>query len=200
MTVTAPPGPVLSSPPTVRPRPSTRGYWVGGLLTAAAVIGALLWIVVAFFEYQQQIDRFPRTTIPGIATVQLADTSTRVLYYENTRRTTTPTLAELGLTVFDPRGTAVTVTPYAGDLRYDVPGEKSRVGRAIAEFRPTEPGAYTVTSSPTTGVTGTLAVGDDVVRDIAPHAIGAVALFLVGGCAGVALLIVTGVRRSRGIR
>lgn len=194
MTVTAPPGAVM--PPATRTsRPSTRGYWIGGLLTAGAVIGAIIWVVVAFIDYQQQVDRFPRTTVPGVATVQLTDTSTRVLFYENTRGTTTPTLAQLAVTVTDPTGAPVTVTPYTGDLRYDVPGDNSRVGRAVAEFHPDAVGTYQVRSAPA-GLVGTLAVGGDIVWDIAPHALGAGALFLLGGGAGVALLIVTGVRRA----
>jgi hypothetical protein len=165
------------------------------LLTAAAVIGAVIWVVVAFFEYQQQVDRFPRMTVPGVATVQVSDTSTRVLYYENVRGTTTPTLAELAVTVTDTSGAAVAVASYTGDLRYDVPGENGRVGRAVAEFHPNVPGTYQIRSA-ATAVTGTLAVGSDIVWDIAPHAIGAAALFLLGGAAGITVLIVTGLRRN----
>ena len=175
MTVTAPPGAVRPPPSVTRPRSPTTGYWIGGLLTAAAVIGALIWVLVAFLEYQQQVDRYPRMTVPGLATVQLSDTSTRVLYYENTRGTTTPTLAQLAVTVTDSSGAPVTVRAYTGDLRYDVPGENSRVGRAVAEFHPTQPGTYQIRSA-STDVTGTLAIGGDIVWDIAPHAIGAAAL------------------------
>lgn len=200
MTVTAPPGAVLTPPAeTIRPRPSTRGYWIGGLLTAAAVIGAVIWVVVAFFEYQQQVDRFPRMTVPGVATVQVTDTSTRVLYYENTRGTTTPSFSQLAVTVTDSSGAPVTVGGYSGDLRYDVPGENGRVGRAVAEFHPNQPGIYQVRST-ATDVTGTLAVGSDILWDIAPHAIGAAALFLLGGATGVTVLIVTGVRRANARR
>jgi hypothetical protein len=195
MTVTAPPGAVLPPPTATQPRPSTRGYWLGGILTAAAVVGAAIWLVVTFFEYQQQIDRYPRLTVPGVATVQVADTSARVLFYENTRGATTPTYSQLVVTVTDSAGAPVTVSPYGGDLRYDVPGDNSRVGHAVAEFHPTQPGSYQVRSA-ATDVTGTLAVGDDFVWDIAPHAIGAGLLFLVGGVAGITLLVVTGVRRA----
>jgi hypothetical protein len=89
--------------------------------------------------------------------------------------------------------------PYTGDLSYDVPGDNGRIGRAVTEFHPTRPGAYRVTVT-TTNVTGSPAVGSDIVCNIAPHAIGAAALFHLGGGAGVALLFVTGVRRSRAAR
>lgn len=200
MTVTAPPGAVRTPPAgTTRPTPSTRGYWIGGLLTAAAVIGAVLWVVVAFFEYQQQVDRFPRMTVPGVATVRVTDTSTRVLYYENTRGATTPAYSQLALTVTDSDGAPLAVSRYTRDLRYDVPGDNSRVGRAVAEFHPTQPGTYQVRSA-ANGVTGTLAIGGDIVWEIAPHVIGAGALFLLGGAAGITLLVVTGVRRSNARR
>jgi hypothetical protein len=156
-------------------------------------------VVVAFLEYQQQVDRFPRMTVPGVATVQVSDTSTRVVYYENTRGTATPSLSQLAVSVSDSSGAPVTVRPYTGDLRYDVPGENSRVGRAVAEFHPNQAGRYQVRSN-AINVSGTLAVGGDVVWDIAPHAIGAAALFLLGGAAGVTVLIVTGLRRANARR
>jgi len=199
MTIATPPGAALLPPVVARRRPSTRGYWIGGLLTAAAVIGAISWIVVAFFAYQRQIDSYSRMTVPGIAAVQLTDTSTCVLYYENVRGTPTPTTAELGLAVTDPAGASVAVTPYGGDLRYDVPSN-SRIGRAVATFRPSQVGTYQIGSAPTTGVAGTLAVGGDIVRDAVPHPLGAGALFLLGGGAGVAVLIVTAVRRNNDAR
>jgi hypothetical protein len=201
MTVLAPSGALAKKTQTPKPSPpSTRGYWLGGLLTAAAVVGAIVWAVVTYFDYQHQIDHFRRMTVPGVATVQLADRSTQVLYFEAIRGAATPTLAELGVTVTDANGAAVTVTRFSGALSYDVPDANNRVGHAVAEFHPAQPGRYVVNSSPTGDMTGTLAVGGDIVWNIAPHAIGAAALFLLGGGAGIALLVVTGVRRSRGTR
>jgi hypothetical protein len=200
MTIATPPGAALPPHAVIRPAPSTRGYWIGGLLTAAAIIGAISWVVVAFFAYQQQIDGYLRMTVPGVAAVQVSDTSTRVLYFEGVRGAMTPTTSELGLTVTDPVGVPVAVSPYGGDLRYDVPGDSSRVGRAVAQFHPDQVGTYQVGSAPTAGVVGTLAVGADAVRDIGLHVLGAGALFLLVGGAGVAVLIVTAVRRSSNTR
>ena len=56
----------------------TAGYWLGGLLTGAAVIGAVIWVVLAFFGYQWQTDRYPRLTVPGVVTVRVIDSATRV--------------------------------------------------------------------------------------------------------------------------
>lgn len=200
MTIAPPPGTALPSPAVTRPGPSTRGYWIGGLLTAAAIIGAISWVVVAFFAYQQEIDGYLRMTVPGVVAVQVTDTSTRVLYFEDVLGAITPTTSELGLTVTDPAGALVAVTSYGGDLRYDVPGDSSRVGRAVAQFHPDQVGTYQVGSAPTAGVVGTLAVGADAVRDIGLHVLGAGALFLLGGGAGVAVLLVTAVRRASNTR
>lgn len=194
--IATPPGAALPPLAVAGPGPSTRGYWIGGLLTAAAVVGAIIWVVVAFFTYQQQIDGYLRMTVPGVAAVQVTDTSTRVLYFEDVRGAITPTTSELGLTVTDPAGASVAVSPYGGDLRYDVPGDSSRVGRAVAQFHPNQVGTYHVGSAPTAAVVGTLAVGGDAVRDIGLHVVGAGALFLLVGGGGVAVLIVTAVRRS----
>jgi hypothetical protein len=170
------------------------------LLTGAAVIGAVIWVVLAFFDYQRQIDRYPRLTVPGVATVRVTDSAARVMYYENTRGTATPTLSQLRVTVTDPTGTPVAVTPYSGDLRYDVPGDTGRVGRDVAEFDLNQVGTHQVRSAATAPVTGTLAVGGDTVWDVAPHAIGAGAVFLLGAGAGAAIVIVTAVRRSNARR
>jgi hypothetical protein len=166
------------------------------MLTSAAVIGAIIWVVVAFVGYQQQIDGYPRMTAPGVAAVQVTDTSTRVLYFEDVRGAITPTTSELGLTVSDPAGASVAVSPYGGNLRYDVPGDSSRVGRAVAQFHPDQVGTYQVRSAPTVGIVGALAVGRDAVRDTVTYVLGAGALFLLGGGAGIAVLLVTAVRRS----
>jgi hypothetical protein len=200
MTIAPPPGTALPPPAVTRPGPSTRGYWIGGLLTAAAVISAISWVVVAFFAYQQQIDGYLRMTVPGVAAVQVTDASTRVLYFEDVRGAITPTTSELGLTVTDPAGAPVAVSPYGGDLRYDLPGDSSRVGRAVAQFHPDQVETYQVGSTPPARVVGTLAVGADAVRDIGLHLLGAGALLLLVGGAGVAVLIVTAVRRSSNAR
>lgn len=200
MAVTASPGSVGPSSASVRRHPSTAGYWLGGLLTGAAVIGAVIWVVVGFFDYRQQINRYQRLTVPGAADVQVTRTATRVVYYEDSRGSATPTLSQLGLTVTDPTGTPLAVTAYEGDMRYDVPGATGRVGRAVAEFHPKEVGDYQVRSAPTTRVTGTVAIGGDIVWNIAPYGIGAGALFLLGGGAGVVILVVAAVRRSNAHR
>ena len=210
MTTTLQPPPVSPAPATqapvslapfrAPPRVSAAGFWIGGLLTAAAIIGAVCWVIVAYFDYQHRIDSYPRMAIPSTATVQITDTGTRVVFYESNRGTSAPVMTDLGLTVTSPSGATVPVTSYGGDLRYDVPGHHARIGHGVAQFHADEIGPYQIRSAPAAGVTGTLAIGTDFVWDIVPQVIGVGALFLLGGGAGVALLIVTGVRRGNARR
>jgi hypothetical protein len=186
--------------PPVRPagtphRPSSLGYWIGGGIIAAACITAVIWAVLAFFGYSDQVNSFQRMTVPGTATVHLAQSATRVLYYENTGAA--PSLAQLGIHVAGPAGTAVTVRPYSGDLRYDVPPvNPTRTGTAIASFDATVAGNYTISARAVAGTGGMIAVGSDLLWDAAPHIIGIIAVFLIGSGAGLALIIITAVRRS----
>lgn len=80
------------------------------------------------------------------------------------------------------------------------PVPPAQIGHGVVQFRADEVGPYRIWATPTAGVTGTLAIGTDFVWDVVPEAVGAGALFLLGGGAGVALLIVTGVRRGNARR
>lgn len=142
-----------------------------------------------------QVNGFQRMTVPGTATVQVTQPATRVLYLEGPRAAAPA--GQLGIRVTGPAGSAVAVAAYHGDLRYDVPGESGRVGKAIASFRAAAAGDYRISAgTATAGTGGTLAVGDDVMWDVVPHIAGAAAVFLVGVGAGLTLIIITGVRRS----
>ncbi len=192
----------ITSParPPVRPagtphRPSSLGYWIGGVLIAGACIGAALWAVLAFFGYIDQVNSFQRMTVPGTAIVHVTQPATRVLYYESTGPA--PSLAQLGLHVTGPAGNAVTVTPYSGDLRYDVPPvNPTRTGKAIASFEATVLGNYTISASSRHRHQWDDRIGSDLLWDAAPHIIGIIAVFLAGTGAGLTLIIITAVRRS----
>lgn len=189
MSVTSPvPSPVRPASP--RRGVSRLGYWVGGGLVAAACIGAVAWAVFALFGLTNQ-----RMAVPGTATVHVAQAATRVLYFEGPR--TAPPSGQLSIQVTGPEGHPVAVSPYHGDLRYDVPGESGRVGKAVVSFQAAAAGDYQISAGLGTGAGGTIAIGGDVLWDVVPHIAGAAAVFLVGVAAGGALIIVTAVRRSR---
>jgi hypothetical protein len=198
MTITAPPSRLRTA---VRPAtgPSTTGYWVGAAVLSLAVLGSALWAAVAFLAVQHGIDGWPRLTVPGATSFRLTGTSTRVGYYENDRDVSTPTRRALRLIVTGPAG-PVPLTSSRRNMRYDVPGRSGRTGRPVAAFRPTRPGTYRVTSTPRATLGGQLAVGGDVVADLAPQAAGGIALFVLGGGAGGTVLVVTAVRRRKGRR
>jgi hypothetical protein len=134
---------ISPAPQPVRPagtphRPSSLGYWIGGALIAVACIGAAVWAVLAFAGYTNQVNSFQRMTVPGTASVHVTQATTRVLYYESTGAA--PSLGQLGIHVTGPAGNPVTVTPYPGNLRYDVPPlNPTRAGKAIASFDATTP-------------------------------------------------------------
>jgi hypothetical protein len=89
------------------------------------------------------------------------------------------------------------VTPYSGDLRYDVPPvNPTRVGKAVASFDATTLGNYTISARGATGTGGTIAIGGDLLWDAAPHVVGIFAVFLIGAAAGLTVIIVTAVRGS----
>lgn len=200
MSITSPPSTVRSphSSAASTKRPSQAGYWAGALAVIAAVIAGVVWLAVAYVDHQQQIDRFTRLMVPGSAVIQISDTSTRVLYFENVRHAPTPSLQQLGIRVTGPDGRTVHVSPYSrGDLRYDVPGESGLSGRAVASFHADNVSTYQIRTAPSSGVAGSLAIGNDILRDLVPDVIGAGALVLVVGGAGVAMVAVTRSRRSR---
>jgi hypothetical protein len=151
MSVTSPvPSPVRPAGP--RRGASRLGYWVGGGLVAAACIGAVAWVVFAFFGLTNQVNGFQRMTVPGTATVHVAQAATRVLYFEGPR-TGAPS-GQLSIQVTGPAGNPVVVSAYRGDLRYDVPGESGRVGKAIASFQAAAAGDYQISAGPGTGAAG----------------------------------------------
>ena len=67
---------------------------------AAACIGAVAWVVLAFFSLANQVNGFQRMTVPGTATVHVAQVGTRVLYFEGPR-TGAPS-GQLGIQVTGP--------------------------------------------------------------------------------------------------
>ena len=85
----------------------------------------------------------------------------------------------------------------ATELIYHAPlVNPTRTGTAIASFDATTSGDYRISADSTTGTRGTIAIGDDILWDAAPHVAGTIAVFLVGVGAGLTLIVVTALRRS----
>lgn len=194
MSVTSPARPPVRQAGTPH-RPSNLGYWIGAGIVAAASIGCVVLAMLAFFGYTDQINSFQRMTVPGTAIVPVANPAARVLYYEGTAPA--PGLVQLGIHVTGPAGDAVEVTPYRGDLRYDLPSVRpAQIGQAIASFDATARGDYRISALTATSAGGTIAIGGDLLWDAGPYILGIIAVFLLGTGAGLTLIIITGVRRS----
>ena len=141
------------------------------------------------------VNGFQRMTVPGTATVHVAQAETRVLYFEGPHAAAPPGQLSTGVT--GPAGNPVVVSAYHGVLRNDVPGESGRAGKAIASFPAAVARDYPITADPGTNAGGTAATGGDVLWYVVAHVAGAPAVFLARGGAGAALIIITAVCRSR---
>lgn len=193
----------MSTPTMQRPRSpsatyrptSTRGYWLGAVILTIGLITSGSWGVAGVFRMNDRIARFTRIEIPGEATMRIERTGMQVVYYEGID---VPVLNDVTVGVTDPAGRAVSVDHYGADLRYDAPDAiVAHVGRAIATFEATETGRYLITARGIPQPSGRVAVGPSIASIVVPTALGAVAVLLLFGGAGLALIIVTSVRRSR---
>lgn len=189
--VAVPPRP---EPPAVRPRPSTRGYWIGAALFVLTVAAAVAWLVTVWFDNVDRIDGFPRGPAPGSVAVSVAEGSTQVVYFEAPRGTAQLPLSELMVT--GPDGAVLPVGAAAHDVRYDVPDRDGIVGRAVATFPADTAGTYRITVA-RGAPAGTVAVGEDITWKVVPHVIGAGAFALVGVSVALVLVVTTAMRRSR---
>jgi hypothetical protein len=178
---------------SVHPRTSTRGYWFGAVILVIGLIASLAWGVAGVFRMNERIDGFTRISIPGKATMRIEQTGGQVIYYEGVE---VPILNDVAVQVTDPAGRSIPVDPYIGDLRYDA-REATGVGRAIATFDATVTGPHMITVRGVPQPLGRVAVGLSVAGILAPIVFGAAAVLLIFGGGGLALMIVTAVRRSR---
>lgn len=164
-------------------RTRRRTYLLAAAVAVLGLAGAGVWAGAALLTEAHRPATFERVSVPGSATLTLADGDLRVVYAEGAA--TPPTVEQIQVT--GPDDAVVPLRPYRGELTYDVPdgtgGTDGRLGVAVASFTAPEAGSYDVGSA---SFAGTLAVG----RDLAPGALRAVALpaglgvlALVGGLA-----------------
>jgi len=185
--------------PSVRqllpPPPATvgRGWepgWIGGLLVLLGIGLAIWWGVATYVGMVDDLQRLRRVQIPSTQVVTL-DEGTQILSVENDRLAT---FSDLRFSVVGPDGASVPVDPYEGDLRYDVPDQPGRVGRAVATFDTGSPGRYSVRVDGRAATGAILAIGEDASRAALPGILGAMTLMaasLVGGA------ILLGLRLTR---
>jgi hypothetical protein len=175
--------------------PSAGWIWLGSAIGALGLAAAIVWGVIGVTGYLNRVNDLARMPVPGQMTVQIAS-GEQFVYYEGQRAGSPASLGQLGIQMTDPQGNTVALEPYRLDLRYDAPGNDGLIGHALATFRASGTGAYRVSATGTAPAGARIAVGESVAKNVIPTVLGIIALFLVTVGGGLALIVMTLVRRS----
>jgi len=168
------------------------GYWIGGGLIVAAIAGAILFGVVSGANLLSTVDDFERVAAGERRTVNLDDRK-YIIYREGN---SAEFAAQLPVEIIDAEsGEAVDIGGYSTSLTYDF-GDHN--GSAQGTLTPPRAGSYRVRvsadpQSPDAGI----ALGESISTPLLRTILGTLAIGGVLGIAGIALIIVTGIRRSR---
>jgi hypothetical protein len=163
-------------------------YLVAAVIALVGVIGGIAYGVNSYRDSQRQLDNLARVSVPGTLTLTITHPTGRVLYYEGSNSTR---LADLDITVTGPRGTAMNVSPYKGDLVYETLDLTQ--GRAVATFQARTPGQYTVTVA---GVdSGQLTVGDNYAHQTLPGVLVGLGIAGLSMAAGSLVWLLTFINR-----
>jgi hypothetical protein len=168
---------------------SRAGYWIGGGLIVVGVVGAIAWAVLTGAHLVDTIDDFQHVAIPGREQV-LLEQRKYVLYVEGPGADENVPAIEVAVSDAR-RETPVAVRRYSGSLSYSF----DTAGAAVATVTAPRAGRYSVRTGGPDGYR--LAIGESIASNLVRTIVGALAIGAVLGIAGVMLLIVTGVRRSR---
>lgn len=172
--------PLPPPPPTV-----SRRRWISGTIVVLGVGVAIWWGLAIYLGMLDRISAFERVPIPSSEVTVASEPGTKVLYLEGGRRVPGPAVR---FTVLDPSGRAVAVQTYEGDLRYDVPKEPGRVGRAVAAFEADTEGAYSIDVIGPNTEGRIVAIGTDVARPSVPGILGTLFLLSISAAGGALLL------------
>jgi hypothetical protein len=158
MTTTAAARGALLTPAShdARKRRAPLGYWLAAAIAIVALIAAVGWAAARTLDVISSPDDFARVSLPGATTIPSTGPGMLVIYYEGTEK---PSLGRLGVTVLDPTGRPVAVTPYRSDVRYDRAG---LVAKAVGSFATGTAGRYTVSAGAPAEASAKLAVGEDL--------------------------------------
>jgi hypothetical protein len=196
--MTVPAAPAAPGPPAPGgKRPSAAGWVIGAILISVAVIVGIVGFAIGGLRLVEASNEFDDLR-PGHNTVTLSSGTYAV--WERVGAFTS--LSQVSIT--SPSGTEVAVRP-GGSIGSTYPYGDDEY-REIGTFRAPEPGGYDVEvrSSGVARVGGSeLAIGptyDQIFSDALPWLLGAIGIAAVLSIAGVIVLIITGVRRSRWTR
>jgi hypothetical protein len=160
-------------------------------LVAFAVIGAIVWVVLAFGRIASTVDDFQRVPIPGRGDVQL-EARKYVIYVEGPRADQAVPLVNIAIRNPGSSTRPLILRPYGGSLTYSL----DRTGSAQATVTPPRAGVYRVrTTGGDAAGSFQLALGDSVGGKIVSAVAGALVIGAIFGIAGIVVLIRTRRRR-----
>ncbi len=176
-------------------RPSAAGYWIGGALLGAAVLGAIAWFVIGMTRFGDAVDDLERVPVPGSSVVTLSE-GRKAIYYESPDGEDAH-VPELQIDILPVGGgPALAIGSHSGNVSYSAGGH---AGRSIAGFDVPATRQYAVSVGAAGGApqTAELAIGKGVGGRIVWVIVGAFAIFFIGSGAGSVMLVVTSTRRRR---
>jgi hypothetical protein len=158
---------------------------------AFAVIGAIVWMVLAFGHISSMVDDFQRVPIPGKGDVRL-DARKYVIYVEGPGADQAVPPVNVAITKPGSSTRPPILRAYDGSLTYSF----GKTGSAQATVTPRRAGVYHVrTTGGDTAGNFQLALGNSLGGKIVSAVVGALVIAAVFGIAGIVLLIRTRRRR-----
>jgi hypothetical protein len=185
--------PVAPPPPPVEPtskiKPGIGWYWVAGAVLVLGVSIAIGIGVASVTNVFNRIGDLQKIAIPGRATIHISKPQGKVIYFEGRGR---PGPQSLGVTVTDPDGQDVSLSPYFGDAHYHISNNR---GVAIATFDASKVGDYSVRASRGGSNVGSIAIGNSVFGGFLGGLLGAIALAILSGLVALLIVIIVAIRR-----
>ena len=181
-------------------KPGKKWFVVGALLIALGVGGGVALGIGGFASVTRTVDHFARFDVKGggtIATLRMPKGGEYFVYYER-RGSNTLSSADipkgLDVTMAGPDGRQV---PFVLDRRERSFSVNDRTGISVGRLTIPTAGSYKLTAKAAGPDTFTLAVGKGVNARLVGYVLGGLAIAIVGFGLGLAVLIVTGVKRGR---
>lgn len=199
--MTSPFGDVLGSETLANPaddsgRPSSLGFWLGGLLIAGGIIGGIVWIVTGLSGFSDAIDDFERVPVGQIGTVELEE-GDYIVYAERGGGLPQSNFID-GIRMRpagEGEGDEIEFEDYESEFTYDFGG---RAGRAQLTFAIDEGGEYQVRVDDGPGTTATTAAfGPSVAGELVSAIVGLFVIAGIGILLGIVLIVVTAIRRRK---
>ncbi|MFD4356648.1 hypothetical protein ACFWPK_18190 [Nocardia sp. NPDC058519] len=160
------------------------------LVIVVGILGAIGVGAIGFFRMSDDVDRYQRVTVPGSGDLQLA-AGDYTVYFEYPGAATLDPPEAVRARLTDPTGQVVRTEAVGAEQSYQL---GSREGTAEFTFHAVQDGMYVLETDGGPGIT--LAVGHDLGSSFAGPILLAVAIAITAIILGVAILIITAIRRA----